>query len=191
MSDLSGARTDPGQGGRKLSGFTLGHLAEGDLGFLHAMLREAVCWSEPAPSRTIEDIVFEPALGKYVQDWGRPGDAGVLAVSDAGERLGAAWYRLFDAADHGFGFVSADIPELGIATIPRCRGLGVGTALLRDLVHVARSEGRAGLSLSVDDGNARASRLYERLGFHPVERVGDGWTMLLELSPSGIDVRVN
>jgi len=73
---------------------------------------------------------------------------------------------------------------LGIATVPDARGAGVGKALLRELIQVAHLDGHPGLSLSVDDGNTRALKLYEHTGFVPVERVGDGWTMVLEIPPA-------
>jgi ribosomal protein S18 acetylase RimI-like enzyme len=145
------------------------------------MLREASCWEEDPPHTSVEDVLADPALARYVDSWGRAGDAGVVAVAGNGQPRGAAWYRLFDDGDRSFGFVSTDIPELGIAVVSRWRGRGMGAALLRHLVEVARSEGHAALSLSVDDGNDRALALYEHCGFSRVKRVGDSWTMLLEL----------
>src|SRR3954451_1589454 len=55
-----------------------------------------------------------PHVRRYLDDWGRPGDAGVVAIARDGRRLGAAWYRLFPIDDPGWGFVAADIPELSI-----------------------------------------------------------------------------
>jgi ribosomal protein S18 acetylase RimI-like enzyme len=98
-----------------------------------------------------------------------------------GEPIGAAWYRLFTAADPGFGFVDERSPELGIAVGPLHRRTGVGTALLEALIERARTEGYPALSLSVAPSN-RSRMMYERAGF---ERVGENhgaWTMRLDLT---------
>ena len=104
-----------------------------------------------------------PHVRRYLDGWGRPGDAAVVAVVD-GQRLGAAWYRLFPAEDPGWGFVATDVPELSIGVAAETRGRGVGSALLDALLTLAREEGYRAVSLSVDRRN-RARRLYERKGF--------------------------
>jgi hypothetical protein len=67
-----------------------------------------------------------PHVRRYLNDWGRPGDTGVVAVSEDGQRLGAAWYRLFPVEDPGWGFVAADVPALSIGVVGAARGRGVG-----------------------------------------------------------------
>ena len=61
------------------------------------------------------------------------------------------------------------------------RGHGVGTMLLAALIDAAKSAGLSGLSLSVEDGNLGARRLYERAGFTVCGREGDSDTMVLWL----------
>ena len=155
-------------------------LEPGDDDFLREMFVETFFWRD-GPQHSLEDVLAIPEAGKYILGWGRPGDAGVVALSDAGEKLGAAWYRLFSTADHGYGFVSHEIPELGIAVMPSYRGRRVGRRVMEDLITLAQGQGRPGLSLSVEDGNSRAARLYESLGFQRVERIGSAWTMVLQL----------
>ena len=111
-----------------------------------------------------EAALAMPQLRRYLNGWGRPGDAGVVAVSEDGQCLGAAWYRLFPVEDPGWGFVASDIPELGIGVVGEARGMGVGRALLAALLELAREQGHRTLSLSVDRQNP-ARRLYERVGF--------------------------
>ena len=48
---------------------------------------------------------------------------------------------------------------------PAERGTGTATALARSVVKWAESEGARGVILWVADGNSRARRFYERLGF--------------------------
>ena len=105
-----------------------------------------------------------PHVRRYLDDWGRPGDAGVIAVTRGGSPLGAAWYRLFPAHDPGYGFVANDVPELSIGVAAGARGRGIGTALLNALLTLAQEQGYRAVSLSVDRQNP-ACRLYERMGF--------------------------
>lgn len=153
---------------------------EGDRAFLEAMVLEAAAWRPGAARPAIADLLAEPGLAVYVAGWGRPGDAGVVAEWD-GQRVGAAWYRRFSDAAHGYGFLDAAIPELAIAVDPCWRGRGVGRSLLDALVAQARREGHAALSLSVEIDNP-ALRLYEDAGFTRVDRVGNAWTMRLDLA---------
>jgi GNAT superfamily N-acetyltransferase len=109
-----------------------------------------------------------PHVRHYLDGWGRPGDTGVVAVASSGQRLGAAWYRLFPEEDPGWGFVAPDVPELSIGVTTDARGRGVGSALLDALLALAREEGYRALSLSVDRQNP-ARRLYESRGFRDAE----------------------
>jgi ribosomal protein S18 acetylase RimI-like enzyme len=125
-------------------------------------------------------LLRDPAVAVYIEGWGRPGDAGVVAEDEDGVPLGAAWYRRFTQAEHGHGFVAPEVPELTVAVAPPNRGRGVGTALLEALVERAEAEGAPALSLSVEDDNP-ALRLYERLRFERVGRAGTAWTMRRDL----------
>ena len=122
-----------------------------DLPFLRDMLRHAYYarWGSEA------DVPLE----RYVAGWGRPGDNAVVAI-DEFQPVGAAWYRLFEADEPGYGFV------------PSMRGRGLGEELLSVLLDRAREEGRPRISLSVEPDNP-AIRLYEQHGFARVgERAG-------------------
>ena len=110
---------------------------------------------------TADDPARSP-FGIYLQGWGRPGDAGVIAHAANGQPLGAAWYRLFPAAAPGYGYVADDVPELTIR------------ALLDHLCQMAHTEGYRAICLSVARANP-AQRLYARAGFvsAPVSAPGD------------------
>ena len=82
-------------------------------------------------------------VASYVNNWGRPGDAGVVA-SRGPHRYGAAWYRLFPASEPGFGFVDEETPELTIAVVPSRRGGGLGRELMTALLDRARAGGLQG-----------------------------------------------
>jgi ribosomal protein S18 acetylase RimI-like enzyme len=124
----------------------------------------------PPPS-----IVAQPQLARYVRGWGRPGDDGIIAVSSAGDHIGAAWVRVWSDDEQGYGFVDVQTPELSVAVRPECRGQGIGTQLLRRIL--CRADLIYGsVSLSVSLLNP-AVRLYERLGFAALSTDGTSMTM--------------
>ena len=137
-----------------------------DMRFLRDMLRHAYHWRMGDPDLPVY---------RYVKNWGRRGDAGVIA-SAGPNAYGAAWYRLFPASAPGFGFVDEETPELTIAVVPSKRGSGLGSELLDALMERARADGYAAISLSVEKDNPAVS-LYERHGFERVSEDDGAYTM--------------
>jgi len=151
-----------------------------DRPFLEAMLIEAAAGPSDRPRTSLPELLADPVMSRYIAGWGRVGDAGVIAEDESGRPLGAAWRRCFTGAEPGYGFVAEGIPEVSLAVAPQARGGGLGTALLEALMAHARAEGLDALSLSVDQENP-AARLYERLGFRPVDEPGEHRMMRLDL----------
>ena len=139
-----------------------------DVRFLRDMLKHAYHWR----------LNIDPDLpvARYVNNWGRPGDAGIIAWENG--PIGAAWYRVFKAREPGFGFVDEQTPELTIAVVPSRRGSGLGGQLLEALLERARRDGHATISLSAEQG---LTGLYERYGFRPVEEKDGTVTMKADL----------
>ena len=145
-----------------------------DLPFLWSMLACAAHWREDSPPADVSG-----AVARYLDGWGREGDIALVAI-ERDTRIGAAWYRLFSGDEPGYGFVSAEIPELTLAVSAPFRRRGVGRELLTDLVEHARDAGFGALSLSVEADNP-ALMLYEQAGFERVA-ASDAVTMLLDLA---------
>ncbi len=150
-----------------------------DLRFLEAMLFEAFFWDATTERPAFVELRERPEFSKQLSGWGRDGDRGVVA-DDNGRLIGAAWFRLWTAELHSYGFVDASTPELGIAVSAMSRGKGVGKALLRELIVRARADRFPALSLSVSPLN-RARALYESFGFQKVGETGTSWTLRLDL----------
>ena len=146
-----------------------------DLTFLATMLGEAAVWRPDKPTPTGDEVLADPRYSMYLAGWPRPGDYGLIAEQDA--RLGAAWYRTYTEASHGYGFVAEDVPELSIAVIASRRHEGIGRRLLVDLIEASDRQGYPALSLSVAEANP-ARRLYESMGFVAVKKLGSSWTMV-------------
>jgi ribosomal protein S18 acetylase RimI-like enzyme len=136
-----------------------------DLPFLEEMLYEAAAAYNPEVQAMGKEALLGLAVPLYLADWGREGDAGLVAVTETGQRLGAAWYRYPIEEARGLGFVASDIPELAIGLVPDARGRGLGTDLLTALLALARERGVHAMSLNVSGANTPARRLYEHHGF--------------------------
>ncbi len=143
-----------------------------DLPFLRNLLRHAYHWR-------VNVYETEIPLSRYVDRWGRPGDAAVIALEE-GRPVGAAWYRLYPESAPGYGFVDAETPELTIAVVPGKRGRGFGGELLDALVERARADGFARLSLSVQRDSEQEA-FYTGHGFARVGGDESAVTMLAQL----------
>ncbi|NRF89834.1 GNAT family N-acetyltransferase [Paenibacillus frigoriresistens] len=124
------------------------------------------------------ELLNAPHIKKYSEDWGRKGDRAIIELID-NVPVGAAWYRVFDETNKGYGFIDCETPELGIAIHSNYRKQGLGLRLMKELIQQAMSDGYKGLSLSVDPDNESAVKLYKRLGFEYVGLSGTSWTMKL------------
>jgi ribosomal protein S18 acetylase RimI-like enzyme len=132
---------------------------------LWEMLHQALHTSEGAPPR---DTMKLPAFARYVEGWGRAGDAGFVAYdAQGGELFGAVWIRLFSGEP-------AAVPELAFAVKAGHRRRGIGAALLTQLVKA--NPQHSAISISAPANNP-AVRLYERFGFKIAEQSEGAVTM--------------
>ena len=143
-----------------------------DIPFLRDMLHHAYYWRESDPEAS------EP-VARYVANFGRGGDAAMIAIEDH-KRVGAAWYRLFTRDEPGFAFLDEQTPEVSIAVVPSMRGRGIGSQLLESLLARARRERFEALSLSVERDNP-SIKLYEKYGFRLVREEDNTVVMRAEL----------
>jgi GNAT superfamily N-acetyltransferase len=153
-----------------------------DIRFLATMLGEAAVWRPDKPTPTGDEVMADPRYAMYLTGWPRHGDYGLVAEQDG--PVGAAWYRTYTEADHGYGFVAEDVPELSIAVIASRRHEGIGRQLLVELIDAGLAHGYSALSLSVREENP-ARGLYESVGFVPIEKRGGSWTMVRRAGQSG------
>jgi ribosomal protein S18 acetylase RimI-like enzyme len=143
------------------------------------MLYAALDWRGNGALPPFELVVAHPQVKIFHEGWGRAGDTALVA-EDGGRLVGLVWYRFFDEAEHGEGFVDDDAPELAIAVDEGFRGQGIGAALMGAMHERARRDGVSRISLSVDRDNP-AKRLYVRLGYLDFEPDDDLGRMVLEL----------
>ncbi|KUP21687.1 GNAT family N-acetyltransferase [Paenibacillus sp. DMB5] len=153
-------------------------LEQKEYDFLMDMHYESIYILQGKPSK--HELLNAPHIVKYSENWGRKGDMALVALID-NIPVGAAWYRLFDEMNKGYGFIDCETPELGIAILSDYRQLGLGMRLMQDIIQQAISDGYKSLSLSVDPENQAAVRLYEKLGFEYFGLSGTSWTMKLNI----------
>ena len=152
-----------------------------DIGFLREMLYEAVYWRPGGERPPLEAGLADPELAKILEDWGqRAGDREVIAVSQDGQPVGAAWYHPWRKDDECHGFAKEQIPEMGIGVVGEARRQGVGSALLEALIARATKDGLRSLGLRVALENP-ARELYEKFGFRLQRTAGGSLIMVLDL----------
>lgn len=156
---------------------------EADGRFLLRVLAHAADWRPEQRVRSADQVLADPAVSRYAADWPRPGDVGVVAQTDAGTAVGAAWWRFLPAAAPGYGFVDADVPEVTLGVLPVHRRQGLGRRLMEELILAAEARSLPALSLSVERDN-HALDLYLELGFVEVGGNPDAPTLLLPLHRS-------
>ena len=109
------------------------------------------------------DIIFEPEIFVYIEDYDGENDCGVVAEVD-GKIIGMAWTRIIPA----YGNIDDKTPELAISVLPEYRGGGVGEILMKSLFTELQNHGFKRTSLSVQKNNP-AVRFYQRLGYEITE----------------------
>ncbi|MEJ2055599.1 MAG: GNAT family N-acetyltransferase [Calditrichaceae bacterium] len=161
-----------------ISKIIIRELKEDEHAFLRQMFHMAVYVPEgekPLP----ENIIDQPELSKYIENWGRKGDYCLVAELE-NKKAGAVWCRSFDEKSRGYGFVDNHIPELTIAVLEPYRNMGIGGILLQKFFQLLKDSGFQSISLSVDRRNP-AVNLYLRSGFRILMSNRNDHIMLREL----------
>jgi GNAT superfamily N-acetyltransferase len=99
------------------------------------------------------------ALSGALED---PSRATVLLARDGERAIGVAYVAFIWTLEHGGR--AAWLEELFV--VPELRGQGVGGALLKAALDLARDRECLAVDLEVESDHARAANLYVRAGFH-------------------------
>lgn len=145
-------------------------------GVLKSMLYEAIF--HPIDHSLIPLSVLDiPKVKIYVEDFGTRNGDYCLVADLAGQIVGAAWVRLFVGDIKGYGYVDSSTPELTIALVEEYRSKGIGTRLMKQMLHDLCSQGYQQVSLSVQKENY-AINLYKNLSFKIVEEIEEECVMI-------------
>ena len=139
-------------------------------------------WNPPPAPLRPREVLLDPKVRIYAENWGRPGDLGVVGELD-GEvaPIGACWMRVMPP-DIGLAYVDAETPQLGIALFSRFRQQGHGRRLMQAALAAARAAGRRQVALTVHPQNP-AIALYESCGFEKVGLRNTYHLMVARLAP--------
>ncbi len=142
--------------------------------FLKEMLYQAIYVADKKIVLPRE-IIEQPDLIKYIQDFGKTGDYCFVA-EQKGKLIGAIWIRFIQ----GYGFVDNETPELSMAVLQGHRGKGIGKQLLATMIDRLKNNQIKYVSLSVDKDNF-AYELYRNHGFVDYHTSEKSITMIKEL----------
>ena len=127
---------------------------------------------EPPP----KTVIYFPELQVYVADFGKK-EHDIALVAEVNQKIiGAVWVRIMN----DYGHIDNTTPSLAMSVFKEYRGLGVGTALLEELIAILKSKGYARISLSVQKDNY-AVKMYQKVGFTILKEVDEEYIMVIAL----------
>ena len=155
--------------------YKIRRISEEQYGLLENFLYEAIFVPEgmSAPPRS---IINQPELQVYITDFGKKDDdIGLVAEVDK-KVVGAVWVRIMD----DYGHIDNDTPSFAISLYEDYRGLGIGTALMKEMLRILKDKGYKQASLAVQKANY-AVKMYKETGFEIVDENEEEYIMLCHL----------
>lgn len=128
-----------------------------DIDFLSHILVDAAAAS--GVSVQIADLPNYPDTYQYVEGFPQGTDIGIVAETDEGVLVGAAWVRLLPTDAHS---INEPLPELTMGVIQEYQRMGVGKRLMEELYKAALATGISKISLGVHKDNTPAVSLYKQ-----------------------------
>ena len=120
-------------------------------------------------------IIEQPELQVYIADFGKSDDW--CLVAEVKEKIvGAVWVRVMD----DYGHIDDETPSFAISLYEEYRNMGIGTALMRDMLEFLKNKGYRRTSLSVQKVNY-AVRMYQKVGFEVIDENEEEYIMVCRL----------
>ena len=120
-------------------------------------------------------IIEQSELQVYIADFGKEDDW-CLVAEVKGNIVGAVWGRIMN----DYGHIDDETPSLAISLYGEYRHLGIGTALMKAILHLLKEKGYKQTSLSVQKENY-AVNMYQKIGFKVVSETEEEYIMVCEL----------
>lgn len=155
--------------------YKIREMKQAEYPLLNDFLYEAIFIPEgvEAPPRS---IISSPELQVYVADFGeQKHDRALLAETDE-KVVGAVWVRIMN----DYGHIDNRTPSLAISLYKEYRGLGIGTALMKEMLSTLKHAGYKQTSLSVQKANY-AVNMYRNLGYEIVKENVEEYIMVKHL----------
>lgn len=128
--------------------------------------------TEPLP----KTVINSPELQEYIIEFGNSKHDKAFAAVAEGTIIGAVWVRIMN----DYGHIDHDTPSLAMSVFKKYRGLGIGTALLKELLSSIKSSGYSKVSLSVQKTNY-AVNMYKKAGFSILKENSEEYIMIVQL----------
>ncbi len=127
---------------------------------------------EPPP----KSVINSPELQEYICDFGSKKHDKAMVAEVNGNIVGAAWARIMN----DYGHIDDSTPSIAMSVYKEYRGLGIGTALLKEFLFLLKSSGYSKTSLSVQKKNY-AVKIYQNLGFYILDENEEEYIMAADL----------
>ena len=122
-----------------------------------------------------KSIIEQPELQVYIADFGKSDDW--CLVAEVKEKIvGAVWVRIMN----DYGHIDDETPSFAISLYEEYRNMGIGTALMRDMLEFLKNKGYKQTSLSVQKANY-AVRMYQKVGFEVIDENEEEYIMVCRL----------
>ena len=122
-----------------------------------------------------KSIIEQPELQVYIEDFGKKDDW-CLVAEVKGKIVGAVWVRIMD----DYGHIDDETPSFAISLYEEYRNMGIGTALMRDMLELLKKKGYEQTSLSVQKANY-AVGMYRKVGFEVIDENEEEYIMVCRL----------
>ena len=155
--------------------YTIRPILAGEVGLLQDFLYEAIFVPKglPAPPKS---MINQPELQVYITGFGTKKDDIGLAAEIDNKPIGAVWVRIMN----DYGHIDNDTPSFAISLHKDYRGLGIGTALMKEMLRILKGRGYKQASLAVQKANY-AVKMYQKTGFEIVDENEEEYIMLCRL----------
>ena len=122
-----------------------------------------------------KSIIERPELQVYIKDFGKADDW-CFVVEIKEKIVGAVWVRIMN----DYGHIDDETPSFAISLYEEYRNMGIGTALMRDMLEFLKNKGYRRTSLSVQKVNY-AVRMYQKVGFEVIDENEEEYIMVCRL----------
>ena len=154
--------------------YKIREIKESEYPVLSDFLYEAVCIPEQM-EKPPKSIIEQPELQVYIADFGKADDW--CLVAEVKETIvGAVWVRIMN----DYGHIDGETPSLAISLYEEYRHLGLGTALMKEMLQFLKNKGYKQTSLSVQKANY-AVNIYRKVGFEVVKENEEEYIMVCRL----------
>ena len=155
--------------------YTIRKIKKHEYPLLDNFLYEAIFIPEgidPAP----KSVIRSPELQVYVEHFGELKDDWGLVAEVDGKVVGAVWVRIMN----DYGHIDDETPSLAISLYKEYRGLGIGKAMMKEMLALLKTHEYGRVSLSVQKANY-AAKLYLKVGFEIIRESEEEYVMVYYL----------